>query len=184
MDKMYTICFTGHRPNKLFGYQSEEAYKPLRKRLSALIAEIAEKHDGVHIITGGAQGVDQLAFWAAQHARELTNKPIYNDVFVPFRGQERRWAKYGVFSQAQYAQMLRRADHVTQCEDSCAAQSDNDDYRTVVTKLYRRNELMVDASDMVVAVIVPGFDGKKGGTAACVRYARSCNKPIRFVMAK
>lgn len=39
---------------------------------------------------------------------------------------------------------------------------------------YRRNEHMVDHSDIIVAV----WDGTKSGTGACVKYAQQQNKPI------
>jgi uncharacterized phage-like protein YoqJ len=53
-------------------------------------------------------------------------------------------------------------------------------YLSVLSPVYdvrayqRRNERMVDLADLVVAF----FDGSAGGTANCVRYAKSVNRPI------
>ena len=40
--------------------------------------------------------------------------------------------------------------------------------------MQKRNEYMVDLSDKVAAV----WDGSKGGTGNCVRYAEKCGKEI------
>ena len=40
--------------------------------------------------------------------------------------------------------------------------------------MQKRNEYMVDLTDKVIAV----WDGSKGGTGNCVRYAEKCGKEI------
>ena len=40
--------------------------------------------------------------------------------------------------------------------------------------MQKRNEYMVDLADKVIAV----WDGSKGGTGNCVRYAEKCGKEI------
>lgn len=78
-----TICFTGHRPNKMAGYKHENyccflnsLEEHLQKYLDAGFTKF---------ITGGAQGADQLAFWAV-HRLKLHNPsiPIQNIAYIPF----------------------------------------------------------------------------------------------------
>ena len=58
-----TICFTGHRPKDLFGYDEHQ-----RARYSELTHDILNlvrnsyKNGYKTFITGGAQGADQLHF--------------------------------------------------------------------------------------------------------------------------
>ncbi len=44
--------------------------------------------------------------------------------------------------------------------------------------MQKRNEYMVDLADKVIAV----WDGSKGGTGNCVRYAKKCGKEIIRIM--
>lgn len=46
--------------------------------------------------------------------------------------------------------------------------------------MQKRNEYMTDNSDIVIAV----WDGSKGGTANCVRYAKKLNKEIIVINPK
>ena len=61
-------------------------------------------------ITGGAQGFDQLAFWAVNSLKKEYD--IQNIVYIPFQGQERLWKKTGMFGQKDYQKMLALADQV------------------------------------------------------------------------
>lgn len=173
----YTICFTGHRPKDLFGYHetSIDKWTSLRQTITEVVCAYANK--GVtRFITGGAQGIDQLAFWAVREAQRLhPSLPIVNDVFIPFKGQESRWAEYGLFGQSEYRSMLDAADYV-----------DNIEERTPTTDriklLYERNLAMLDESDTVIAGLK--FDAPlfaKGGTAHTVRNAASKNLPVHCI---
>lgn len=88
------VCFTGRRPRDLFGYASHKAYMPLRARLEKAIEQFIDTEDVDTFISGGAQGVDQLAFWAVENVKKR-RPSIRNVVYVPFKGQERRWKTAG-----------------------------------------------------------------------------------------
>lgn len=116
----YTVCFTGPRPKNIipnapYADTSRPEYQKIVDHVAALVEELIAA--GMkRFITGGAQGFDQLAFWAVYRCKK--NHPeIVNDIYIPFPGQELRWAKNGIFSQSEYVQMLQLADHVYSCKE-------------------------------------------------------------------
>ena len=77
-----TICFTGPRPAKLYGYTKKEEYQKIVDQLKEVIRGFA-KFGIKNYITGGAQGFDQLAFWAVNSLKKEYD--IQNIVYIPFR---------------------------------------------------------------------------------------------------
>ncbi len=163
LDQAVTVCFTGHRPNKLAGYDQVN-YNGFVDSLTQIIRNLYAEGFR-NFVTGGAQGVDQLIFWAVLRVRK-EHDDIRNIVFVPFDGQERKWAAAGLFSQRQYAQMLREADGIFVCTDDKST-----NYRDVAGFLTNRNHDMCMVSSRLVACY-GGIDyhTEKGGTAECMRY--------------
>jgi len=162
------VCFTGRRPKDLCGYD-RECYLEFNNQLVKFVKKLYD--DGVRtFITGGAQGFDQLAFWAVNKLKTKYDD-ITNIVYVPYKGQEKMWAKIGVFSQDDYKQMLEKADEVKYLQGYCVENWSK--------ALMDRNHKMVDDSDFVVA-LYQGDDwaSAKGGTAECMRYANRHNKQI------
>lgn len=157
-----SVCFTGHRPNKLFGYV-RDSYCPLVDRISELLSAIAPSC----VVTGGAQGIDQLAFWAARRSG------LVNVVYVPFATQASRWRRDGLFGQNQWHTMCSLADEVVVLAESPVDRSD------CVRLLHARNHAMVNAVDIVFGVTAErDFEHSSGGTAECLRYAARCGKPL------
>lgn len=107
-------------------------------------------------ISGMALGVDQ---WAAETCVALG---IPFTAAIPFEGQESKWPWR---AQRHYRELLEMAEErVVVCPG---------DYRPF--KLQKRNEWMVDNCTLLIAV----WDGSPGGTANCVRYATSIERPIK-----
>jgi uncharacterized phage-like protein YoqJ len=167
---MSTVCFTGRRPKDLCGYDVNKYQTFLSQLVTSL--DTLYVNGARKFISGGAQGFDQLAFWAV-NALKTKHPNIENVVYVPFKGQERRWARQGLFSIQDYNRMIQKADEVVYLKDELY------DSREIVKALMSRNHDMVDASDFVVA-LYPDDDWKtsKGGTAECMRYANDKNKSI------
>lgn len=143
------IAFTGHRPNKLGGYDDKTN---LRSRIMKRVDEVFTpyKFQNIIIISGMALGVDT---WAAEFAI-AHNIPFH--AYIPFVGQERMWPPA---AQAHYHDLRRKAAlcvHV--CSEGYAA-----------WKMQKRNEAMVDSCSVLIAV----WDGTSGGTGNCVQYAKS-----------
>ena len=146
MERKKTVCFTGHRPEKLtaskdaviytLGNAIEQAYK-----------------DGYRIfISGMARGVD---IWAAEIvlARKATNPEIRLICALPHPDFEKRWSAYW---QMRYYAILQQADWI---KTICPAFS-WESYQL-------RNEWMIDHSARVIAI----YNGASGGTAKTIDYA-------------
>lgn len=168
-----TIGITGHRPSGLLGYAADAQYAALRKLIANRLAEIA---NGSHarILTGGAQGADQLAFWAAEDAK-AANALIDNVVYVPFDGQDSRWRHDGLFGRQAYVKMLETADEVR----IITAGVSTTNFTAVRRAMMARNHAIVDDSDIVLAITMHGIaPGERSGTAGTVRYALKMGKTV------
>ena len=155
----YAIAFTGHRPTKIGGYDAASVKRvavrnAMKAKLESAINRFAGSHN-ITIITGGALGVDQDA---ALVAKDLGLPYI---VAVPCQNQDIKWPAQ---SKQLYQQVLQNAQQVVYVHDG--------PYNATCMQV--RNIWMVDHCDALVAV----WDGSSGGTANCVRYAESINKPI------
>lgn len=146
------IAGTGHRPDKLGGYDDAAL-----ERLWNLAYEWLEKQEGVtEVVSGMALGWDTaLALAALDHGLPLV-------AAVPFAGQEVRWPKE---AQKRHRYLLGKAtETVFVCSSGYAG-----------WKMQARNRWMVDRADKMVALWNGGEDG---GTANCIRYAESVKKPV------
>lgn len=152
---MYTACFTGHRPNKLGGYnENNPIIQHVREQL-ALYIDSAIQQGVTTFISGMALGVDQLA---AQLVLDTSATLV---AAVPFEGQESNWP---IQSQRKFTELLSRCHHI---EYVC-------EHGYEVWKMQKRNEWMVDNSHLVIAV----WDGTSGGTGNCVKYAEKVGRTI------
>lgn len=171
LEDFHRVCFTGHRPKGLCGYDSRK-YTRFAAQLQKFLGAFCTPDTS--FLTGGAQGFDQLAFWSVNRIRQ-THPDVRNIVYVPFHGQEKRWAEDSAFGQKEYRLMLRRADQVVYLDESVTKGM------PPVQALMTRNHAMVDSSDCVIAMY-NGDDwknpGTRGGTAECMRYAAAKGKPI------
>ncbi len=171
---MRTACFTGRRAKTLCGYDGEK-YTSFHNQLVEYLETLYT--EGIReFISGGAQGFDQLAFWAVNELKQRHND-IKNTVYIPFRGQESRWAAHGMFSREDYNLMLTKADEIKYLKEI-----NTSDYNQVVKALYDRNHSMVNNSELCIA-LYPSDDWRtsKGGTAECIRYARNKNIETRQI---
>lgn len=147
-----TLSFSGHRQNKLNGYQAADW---VRDRLADIIHR-AYKADYRKFICGGALGTDWIA---ASEVIELSQN--YQDIelilALPFKGYNSKWPlgtveRFEIEIEAQANQVV----YVS--EPPYAA-----------WKMHKRNQWMVDKANALVAV----WDGApEGGTANAVEYAR------------
>jgi uncharacterized phage-like protein YoqJ len=143
---MLKVSVTGQRPKTLdndYTYQSD-LWKFIYEELEATFLKI----NPPKIYVGGALGVDTVA---AEVALKL-NIPYV--LCKPFIGQEDSW---GPEQQRHYNEL---ADYA----QSVVVLGTKDQLPWIYQK---RNEYMVDNSDIVVAV----WNGFKGGTRNCVEYA-------------
>ena len=174
------ICFTGHRPNKLGGYdwrspKNKEIMNRIRKTVTDLINSSDDRE--FTFFCGGALGVDQMAFEIVRYIRdqELKLNPVSISLILamPFEKQDNNWFKQD--DKDRLKKQRREADQVVLVDALTDYKYDRvpiGEYHPA--KMQLRNEFMVDNSDVVIAV----WDGSKGGTGNCVKYAEKNGRRI------
>lgn len=150
------VSVTGHRPNKLYGYDlTTEKWIKLKHRFKAILRTV----DCKEAISGMALGVDTVFALAVLELKQ-EGYPIKLHCAIPCLEHSCKWTRD---SRILYDEILKRADTVRIVTEQ--------PYSPYLMQL--RNEYMVDRSDLVLAV----WDGTTGGTGNCVDYARKQNKP-------
>lgn len=179
-----SLCFTGQRPKDLMPDSKKAyymaSYAKFRKDLALYL-------DGMYaagyrtFISGGAQGFDQIAFWAVDDLKAV-HPDIRNVVYLPFKGQERKWLPYGDFGPNDYKRMVEKADNVVWTSEVQGIQVDLETGRNISRAMDQRNHAMVDDADIVIALYKDpnGVDpAKRGsGTNNCMLYARNTGVPV------
>ena len=171
-----TVCFTGPRPKRLCGYY-RESYQDLLIYLQKIIEDLYLSCYK-EFITGGAQGFDQLAFQAINAVKKKNPSwDISNILAIPFHGQELRWKETGIFGQKEYREMLTAADKIVYVSDLYKNQNP-------YFLLFKRNEYMIDSSDLVVALYPDENweNAKSGGTENAMKYAKKKGIPLRQII--
>ncbi len=139
------VAGTGHRPDKLGGY---DHYNPIRSWIREEIKVAFEFLKPTRVISGMALGFDQdLATVCIEMAIPFT-------AAIPFVGQEDAWPAH---SRKYFDWLLERADEAVIVSPG--------EYSAF--KMQVRNEWMVNRCDWLVAC----WDGSNGGTGNCVDYA-------------
>lgn len=154
--RMRRCAFTGHRPEKIIGYEGRIIVE-LRKEILNAIS------DGYRVfLTGMSKGVD---LWAADIVIELRryNKDLKLMCVIPFEGMEDNWP---VDWKKHYNMVLKRADWVQVLSDRYS----QDVYQ-------RRNQWLVTHSSRLIAV----FNGEPSGTGNTIRYAQEQGIPIHMI---
>lgn len=157
MNKVLKICVTGHRPNKMYGYNLQDVRWI---RLKELFKRLLVENNCTEAITGMALGVDTIFALAVLELKD-SGYDIKLHCAIPCKNHSSKWINESV---ELYNKILARADVVKIVSD--------EDYKPWL--MQKRNEYMVDLSDKVIAV----WDGTSGGTGNCVKYAEKINKEI------
>ncbi len=151
------ISVTGHRPNKLYGYN----LKDLRWiKLKNEFKQLLKENECEVAISGMALGVDTVFALAVLELKD-EDYPIKLHCAIPCKNHSCKWIKE---SRDLYDDILSKADIVKLVSE--------EEYRPWL--MQKRNEYMVDLADKVIAV----WDGSKGGTGNCVKYADKVGKEI------
>lgn len=180
--KEQTVCFTGHRPKGIipadpYNVKNRPVYQEI---VNQIYEEVERLYQAGYCryLSGGAQGFDQLAFWAVNRLKKK-HPEIQNIVYKPFEGQESKWAETGLFSKEEAEKMFHLADKVHICDKTINPQKDN--YRRICQALNNRNQCMVNDSSAVIGQFEDDSwknPHTKSGTASCLRLASSMGKQI------
>lgn len=158
-----TICVTGHRPDKLWGYDiGRIEYKILRRVFKQ---KLMKDHCNI-AISGMALGTDTIYALAALELK-AEGFPIKLACFIPCEGHSSKWNER---DREIYDRILKLADYI------CLV--NKGPYEA--WKMQARNQAMVNHSNKVIAL----YDGSAGGTQNCVKYAESKGKDIHLIEPK
>lgn len=156
---MYSVSFTGHRPEKLPYFSEDDPMcadmkQRLRIQVEKLIGEGADS-----FFSGMARGVD---IWSAEIVIELKSKypGLKLTAVIPCKAQTNNWDEKSV---------IRYRNILEQCDKTIYI---SDEYNK--SCMLKRDRALVDMCDVLVAV----FDGTKGGTKYTVDYAKKKHKKI------
>ena len=134
------ICVTGHRPNKMYGYDlNDSRYIDLIEKFQELLIQ----NECTEAITGMALGVDTVFAMAVIGLKDK-GYDIKLHCAIPCKNHTCKWFGESI---RQYNYILENADIVKIVCD--------EEYKPWV--MQKRNEYMVDLSDKVIAV----WDGSK-----------------------
>ena len=157
------VCFTGHRPSHFpfrFSQKSNE-YVKLKAKIKERIIGLIDK-GYTNFISGMALGADTLCAEIVLELKEFFD--IKLKCLLPCKNQEKLWSKK---DRMKYQSILQN------CDEVCYAVDGN----YVTGCMHLRNKMMIDASDILIAV----FYGHNGGTQRTMDYARQTNKTIIIV---
>ena len=150
---MVRVAVTGHRPDKLGGYKADANFRAIRRHMRDFLEDAPQGE--LWLLSGGALGIDQ--FWI--EVGLYLKLPVV--AILPFKGYDSKWPDA---SRTLYAKLLDRCEEVRYvCEPGYDP-----------AKLQKRNEFLVDNSDVLVAY----WNGSEGGAKNCIDYAIFKNKII------
>ena len=154
-----TVCFTGHRPEKL-DQSEEQVREALRKGIDKALA-----WKYTTFITGMAPGVD---IWAAEEILRLRadHPELWFICAVPYDGFAQKWDESW---KEKYDSILAAADEVHYISP-----------KSTRAAPIIRDKWMVDHSSLVIAV----YNGTKGGTQITVEYAEKKKTRVLNVLGQ
>ena len=161
-----TVCFTGHRSQKLpWGFNEKDERCFITSLYAYVEIEGAIKSGKKHFISGMALGFDMMC---AEIVLELKKKyeHVSLECAIPCNGQELRWP---LSEQNRYKKIVSQADKITIISNVYTNEC-----------MHERNKYMIDNSSLVIAL----FNGKSGGTKLTIDYAKSQNKDIVIIRPK
>lgn len=163
MDSTKVIAGTGHRPNRYRkGWKGYNVSQPI---IIQLIKEVLSIHNPSLIISGGCLGFDMAL---AQAALDLD---IPYDLYIPYLNYGSTWADHNKRKLSIYKTRCRRLKYI---------HADNlSTPKTISKVLYKRDCIMVDNADLVIAFFNGDYDSGTGNT---IRYANELARNKKEVM--
>lgn len=153
------VACTGHRPQKLFGYEKNHpGYIWLKERMKYYL--VYRKAD--EGISGMALGAD-LIFCEAIMELKSQGYPIKLHCAIPCLNHKAKWNNN--------SEWIKIYDAATNIAETVKIVTELP-YNQFVMDI--RNHYMVDRCDNIMAI----YDGSGGGTENCIRYAKEKGKHI------
>lgn len=167
------ICFTGKRKiDNTIDFLNNEIWKNKCIEIYEYLYDLINNNpkEEYHFISGGALGTDLMCFVTIEVIKDMyPNFKITNELAIPYSGHESKWSEEW---KSKLDKCKRVANIITNVETIDNYKSNN-----VYQKLQKRNEYMIDESDLVIAL----WDNiEKGGTWNAIKYANSKNKELKI----
>lgn len=171
---MIHLTLTGHRPNKLAGYDlSHPSYQVLQNDLEKIIEDKLKEHKEVWCHSGLALGADTVWSMAILKMKEKYPNNVLFHAEIPMWSQKDQWFKKVDIDFWQ--EQVNKADRITVYDWQFQNKPDKNKKWLAGKVLQDRNIGMIDACDILIAV----YDGSsKGGTRNAIDYATSIGKSI------
>lgn len=171
---MIHVALTGHRPNKLGGYNiNTPQYEAFKNDLKRHIQFLLETHDFVIGHTGLALGADTIWGLALVDAKNYYGDRVKIHSELPFLGQSSAW--HNKTDRDTWDLIRANSDYETNYAPELSANVE--DKRVVAKAMNDRNIGMIDHADQLLAL----WDGTKGGTGNAVKYAQGIAKPVVYI---
>lgn len=162
---MKCCAFTGHRPDKLGGYnESTDLNIWVKRSLMQTIIKCYHAFEITKWISGGALGVDQWAAEIILYLKINQGYPFNLTIMKPFDSFYSIWPEH---SQERFLNICKEADEVITCQPEPMA----------TWKFEYRNKQMIKNSNLLIAV----WNGSESGTGNCLRYANLKKLPIILI---
>ncbi len=165
-EKSRTVCFSGHRPEKLPS-GGDESCRVIRVLKSILYKSVIDSvEEGYNcFVTGLARGVD---LWAGEIVLELKaqGEKVKLVAAAPYKGHGSNFKNEEKFI---LGNILLKADEIVYVSESYEKGC-----------MQKRNEYMADRSGKLIAVV----SDYRSGTGATIRYARRQGLITRIIDAK
>lgn len=173
------IALTGHRPNKLGGYDlSTPAYRRLQTDLETYIENALKRADVVIGHSGLALGADTV--WAEAILAMRTKYPtrVFFHAEIPMLEQSEAWFKKSDIQA--WERFVASADEQTVYGSLAGLDKTSDARKKKASQLLNlRNDGMIDHADELLGL----YDGhSRGGTANALAYAKKVGKKT-FIVA-
>lgn len=170
-DGVVSLSLTGHRPDKLAGYNlNVPFYDRLRHRLIRIIERSLDNYEIVECHSGMALGADTVWAQAIVECQQKYGKDRIKFIAeIPSKEQPSGWREN---DQKMWHYLMSKADSFNEYSEANKGKS----YPYI---LNQRNIGMIKACDILIAV----YDNKikKGGTANGVRDGIRMNKFITYI---
>ena len=161
-------CLTGHRPKGFlwdyYNTQSDEHQRYL-SALRICIMNLIEKQGVNYFISGCAIGADLDFAEICVSIRDSEHSDILIEGAIPCDNQDLKWSKPDKERYKTIISKLNRVHYVSHMYSKICFQ--------------KRNEYMVDRSDIVIAV---WNKEETGGTWNTIKYARQKQKSIDYIL--
>lgn len=167
------IAFTGKRKiNNSIDFLNSKDWKKISESIYNYLFDLMslDTTKEYHFITGGALGTDLMCFGIIETIKSMHPQfKIKNELAIPHDNHFAKWSEDWKYK---FNKCLEFADMITKVEYLDSYKSNN-----TYQKLQKRNEYMIDQSELIIAV----WDSiEKGGTWNAIKYAKTKNKKIEY----